>query len=124
MRRRHGGRRARVRGKPKVAADFSLLAAAVNLARLGVLGAVAEQADRHGRSHQHDRKRPARQQTPHQSEQPPQPAGRSTLTGRNHHHANTSRHSKHNRSAVTTYPTKPVRHHPPRRPRASQLRGR
>jgi hypothetical protein len=38
MRRRHGGRRARVRGLPKVAADFSLQAAAVNLARLGVLG--------------------------------------------------------------------------------------
>jgi Transposase DDE domain/Transposase domain (DUF772) len=39
MRRRHGGRRARVRGLVKVTADFSLLAAAVNLARLGVLGA-------------------------------------------------------------------------------------
>jgi hypothetical protein len=38
MRRRHGGRRARVRGLAKVAADFSLLAAAVNLARLGALG--------------------------------------------------------------------------------------
>jgi hypothetical protein len=38
MRRRHGGRRARVRGQRKVAADFSLLAAAVNLARLAVLG--------------------------------------------------------------------------------------
>ena len=38
MRRRHGGRRARVRGRTKVAADFSLLAAAVNLARFGVLG--------------------------------------------------------------------------------------
>lgn len=38
MRRRHGGRRARVRGQLKVAADFALLAAAVNLARLGVLG--------------------------------------------------------------------------------------
>jgi len=37
-RRRHGGRRARVRGTTKVAADFSLLAAAINLARLGVLG--------------------------------------------------------------------------------------
>lgn len=37
MRRKHGGRRARVRGRDKVAADFSLLAAAVNLARLGVL---------------------------------------------------------------------------------------
>jgi hypothetical protein len=38
MRRRHGGRRARVRGQLKVAADFALLAAAVNLARLGMLG--------------------------------------------------------------------------------------
>jgi hypothetical protein len=38
MRRRDGGRRARVRGQLKVAADFALLAAAVNLARLGVLG--------------------------------------------------------------------------------------
>jgi hypothetical protein len=38
MRRRHGGRRARVRGRPKVAADFCLLAAAVNIARFGVLG--------------------------------------------------------------------------------------
>ena len=38
MRRRHGGRRARMRSTTKVAADFSLLAAAVNLARLGVLG--------------------------------------------------------------------------------------
>ncbi|WP_202878904.1 transposase [Ornithinimicrobium ciconiae] len=38
MRRKHGGRRARVRGTPKVAADFSLLAAAANLARLAVLG--------------------------------------------------------------------------------------
>lgn len=38
MRRKHGGRRARVRGTTKIAADFSLLAAAVNLARLAVLG--------------------------------------------------------------------------------------
>jgi len=38
MRRRHGGRRARVRGQLKVAADFALLAAAANLARLAVLG--------------------------------------------------------------------------------------
>jgi Transposase DDE domain/Transposase domain (DUF772) len=37
VRRRHGGRRARVRGRLKVAADFALLAAAVNLARLAVL---------------------------------------------------------------------------------------
>lgn len=39
MRRRHGGRRARVRGQKKVGADFNLLAAAANLARLAVLGA-------------------------------------------------------------------------------------
>ncbi|MEO9110267.1 MAG: IS1182 family transposase [Jatrophihabitantaceae bacterium] len=38
MRRRHGGRRARVRGTTKIAADFALLAAAVNLARLAALG--------------------------------------------------------------------------------------
>ena len=38
MRRKHGGRRARVRGRDKVDADFRLLAAAVNLARLAVLG--------------------------------------------------------------------------------------
>jgi hypothetical protein len=41
MRRRHGGRRARMRGREKIAADFSLLAAAVNIARLGVLGIVS-----------------------------------------------------------------------------------
>ena len=38
MRRKHGGRRVRVRGSTKVAADFQLLAAAVNLARFAVLG--------------------------------------------------------------------------------------
>jgi IS5 family transposase len=38
MRRRHGGRRARVRGTMRVDADFTLLAAAANLARLAVLG--------------------------------------------------------------------------------------
>lgn len=38
MRRRHGGRRARVRGRRKVDADFNLLAAAHNVARLAVLG--------------------------------------------------------------------------------------
>ena len=37
MRRRHGGRRARVRGQTRVAADFALLAAATNLARFGIL---------------------------------------------------------------------------------------
>lgn len=38
MRRKHGGRRARVRGQTKTDADFKLLAGAVNLARLAVLG--------------------------------------------------------------------------------------
>jgi hypothetical protein len=38
MRRRHGGRRARMRGRLRIAADFNLLAAAVNLARLATLG--------------------------------------------------------------------------------------
>jgi hypothetical protein len=42
MRRRHGGRRARVRGLGNVAADFALLAAAVNLARLAVLGVACQ----------------------------------------------------------------------------------
>ena len=37
MRRRHGGRRARMRGLLRVAADFTLLAAATNLARLATL---------------------------------------------------------------------------------------
>jgi hypothetical protein len=38
MRRKHGGRRARVRGTARVDADFRSLAAAANLARLGALG--------------------------------------------------------------------------------------
>jgi Transposase DDE domain len=38
MRHRHGGRRARMRGETRIAADFNLLAAAHNLARLGRLG--------------------------------------------------------------------------------------
>src|SRR5262245_27551775 len=37
MRRRHGARRARMRGQTRIAADFNLLAAAVNLARLATL---------------------------------------------------------------------------------------
>jgi hypothetical protein len=40
VRRRHGGRRARMRGTLRIAADFSLLAAATNLARLAKLGLV------------------------------------------------------------------------------------
>lgn len=38
MRRKHGGRRARMRGTAKIDADFRLLAAAHNLARLATLG--------------------------------------------------------------------------------------
>ena len=38
VRRRHGGRRARMRGTLRIGADFALLAAAVNLARLAKLG--------------------------------------------------------------------------------------
>ncbi len=38
MRRRHGGRRARVRGTERVGADFSLLCAVADLQRLAVLG--------------------------------------------------------------------------------------
>ena len=39
MRRRHGGRRARMRGRLRVAQDFAMLAAATNFARLAVLRA-------------------------------------------------------------------------------------
>jgi hypothetical protein len=45
VRRRHGGRRVRVRGLVKVAADYNLLAAAVNLARLGVGGLYWTESD-------------------------------------------------------------------------------
>jgi hypothetical protein len=38
MRRRHGGRRARMRGRERVAQDFKMLCAAVNLQRLAQLG--------------------------------------------------------------------------------------
>jgi transposase len=38
MRRRHGGRRARVRGNERVGQDFAMLAAALNLSRLAALG--------------------------------------------------------------------------------------
>jgi IS5 family transposase len=38
LRRRHGGRRVRVRGLVRVAQDFKLLAGAVNLARFATLG--------------------------------------------------------------------------------------
>jgi hypothetical protein len=45
MRRKHGGRRARVRGRVRVGQDFALLAAAVNLARLARLGVRLPAAD-------------------------------------------------------------------------------
>jgi hypothetical protein len=43
MSRRHGGRRARVRGSQRVGQDFSLLAAVVNLKRLATLGITVSQ---------------------------------------------------------------------------------
>jgi hypothetical protein len=46
MRRKHGGRRARMRGMLRVGHDFALLAAAINLARLAVLGVRLGQAQR------------------------------------------------------------------------------
>ena len=39
MRRRHGGRRARLRGRERIGHDFAMLAAAANLSRLAVLKA-------------------------------------------------------------------------------------
>jgi hypothetical protein len=42
MRRRHGGRRARMRGRERVAQDFVMLCAAVNLQRLAYLGLRSE----------------------------------------------------------------------------------
>jgi DDE family transposase len=45
LRRRHGGRRARVRGLVRVAQDWRLLAAAVNLARFAALGSTQDRAD-------------------------------------------------------------------------------
>jgi Transposase DDE domain len=44
LRRRHGGRRARMRGRLRVAQDWRLLAAAVNLARLPPWGCVQDRA--------------------------------------------------------------------------------
>jgi len=44
MRRRHGGRRARMRGRARIAQDFKLLAGACNLARLAVLGVASTAA--------------------------------------------------------------------------------
>lgn len=42
MRRKHGGRRARMTGALRVGHDFALLAAAINLARLAVLGVCSQ----------------------------------------------------------------------------------
>lgn len=44
MRRKHGGRRARMRGRERVAQDFTMLCAAVNLKRLAELGLRCETA--------------------------------------------------------------------------------
>jgi hypothetical protein len=47
LRRRHGGRRARVRGLVRVGQDFKLLAGAVNLARFAALGLCATASSWH-----------------------------------------------------------------------------
>jgi hypothetical protein len=44
MRRRHGGRRARVRGQARIDQDFKVLAAVVNFARMAVLGVASTPA--------------------------------------------------------------------------------
>jgi hypothetical protein len=51
MRRKHGGRRARMRGCDKIRADFALLAAATNLARLAVLAIVTAASLAQGEQH-------------------------------------------------------------------------
>lgn len=45
MKHRHGGRRARLRGRERVKQDFSVLAAAINLARLAMLGVEVRRPD-------------------------------------------------------------------------------
>ena len=50
MHRRHGGRRARVRGTERIAQDFAMRSAAVNLNRLAILGlhSIERSGNRHG----------------------------------------------------------------------------
>jgi hypothetical protein len=48
MRRKHGGRRARMRGRERVKHDFAMLAASVNLARLAALGILVAPAAKRG----------------------------------------------------------------------------
>lgn len=112
MRRRHGGRRARIRGTTKAAADFSLLAAAVNLARLGVLGLRSSRGPRmaglpsmtgkplpDSRFHTTtDPTEPAEDVNEPQPITTPIPAATSSPIA----------------ARITTYPTKPIRHQRPR----------
>ena len=95
MRRRHGGRRARVRGQSKVAADFALLAA-VNLARLGVL-AVASTPNRGWATAD----RPVRAETPY------------TAADCGHHDAiDTPTRAQQHRSQITLKRAQAPRHPP------------
>jgi hypothetical protein len=75
LRRRHGGRRARVRGLVRVTQDFRLLAAAVNLARFAPLGCAPRPTA--GRSSPPDGGRPDPRQPP-----TPAPSTRRTPTTR------------------------------------------
>jgi hypothetical protein len=123
MRRRHGGRRARVRGKTKVAADFALLVAAVNLARLAAL-AVASTPGRGWVSATGEPAGAPEPLTP-QRKRPPQRHGSRT---RDRHLSAVSHDSTH---LTATPPSSAaagsgavlqtaVRHHPPRACRESQ----
>jgi len=55
MHRKHGGRRARVRGTAKINADFRMLATAVNLVRLATLGLCPARPDGPWRPDRHER---------------------------------------------------------------------
>ena len=72
MRRRHGGRRARVRGTARVDADFRLLAAAVNLARMAVLDLRGSPQDGRWPSEQHKHAQPDKSADPAHPDPPPQ----------------------------------------------------
>jgi hypothetical protein len=110
-RRKHGGRCARVRGEPKVAADVQLLAAATNLARLAVLG-LTHQAGM-GRSRPADRSGTRSKQLsrdvgrgPHANQS--HPRGQSTLIRSPHTHRH---HRYRERMDARESSPGPVRHH-------------
>jgi len=84
MRRRHGGRRARVRGQVKVAAGSALPAAAINLSRPAIPGVAASNGSRPVASTRDisvkAAPRPANSGSPRQSSAPPSPRNRRSTT--------------------------------------------